>query len=151
MNEQEGLTWEDVSVWTWLSLLAVTLLTICIIINVMTKPKGWIFWIILDVIIILVNVYATTRLIFTNHMIRIKRVKLQEKMKELEQMVKEAEMAEAKRTNLPRLISLLIALVGWVVVAVPIAFNTGGDPAPLILIGSGVTVVALGLFLFFSI
>jgi hypothetical protein len=26
-----------------------------------------------------------------------------------------------------------------------------GDPAPLILIGSGVTVLALGLFLFFSI
>jgi hypothetical protein len=60
-------------------------------------------------------------------------------------------MVEAKKTNVPRLVSLLIALVGCVVTAVPIAFNTGGNPAPMILIGSGVTVVALGLFLFFSI
>jgi hypothetical protein len=60
-------------------------------------------------------------------------------------------MAEASKTNLPRLVSLLIALVGCVVTAVPFLFNTGGNPAPLILIGSGVTVAALGLFLFFSI
>lgn len=59
-------------------------------------------------------------------------------------------MAEAKQANLPRLISLLIALIGCVVVAVPIVFPLA-NPAPLILIGSGVTVVALGLFLFFSI
>ncbi len=59
-------------------------------------------------------------------------------------------MAEAKPANLPRLISLLIALIGCVVVAVPIVFPLA-NPAPLILIGSGVTVVALGLFLFFSI
>ena len=60
-------------------------------------------------------------------------------------------MAEAKKSNLPRLVSLLIALVGCVVTAVPFAVNIGGNPAPLILIGSGVTVVALGLFLFFSL
>jgi hypothetical protein len=36
-----------------------------------------------------------------------------------------------------------------VVVAVPILFRLT-SPAPLILIGSGVTVVALGVFLFFS-
>lgn len=60
-------------------------------------------------------------------------------------------MVEAQKSNLPRLVSLLIALVGCVVTAVPVAFNTGGNPAPLILIGSGVTVVALGLFLFFSL
>ncbi|HSB69411.1 MAG TPA: hypothetical protein VLT62_08780 [Candidatus Methylomirabilis sp.] len=60
-------------------------------------------------------------------------------------------MAEMQKTNTPRLVSLLIALVGCVVTSVPFFFATGGNPAPLILIGSGVTVVALGLFLFFSI
>jgi len=60
-------------------------------------------------------------------------------------------MAEAKKqSNLPRLLSLLIALLGCVVVAVPIVFPLT-NPAPLILVGSGVTVIALGLFLFFSI
>ncbi|MBI3087175.1 MAG: hypothetical protein HYY88_15845 [candidate division NC10 bacterium] len=59
-------------------------------------------------------------------------------------------MAEAKKSNLPRLISLFIAFLGCVVVAVPIIFPLA-NPAPLILIGSGVTVVALGVFLFFSI
>lgn len=59
-------------------------------------------------------------------------------------------MAEAKKGNLPRLISLFIAFLGCVVVAVPILFPLT-NPAPLILVGSGVTVVALGLFLFFSI
>jgi hypothetical protein len=60
-------------------------------------------------------------------------------------------MADAKKTNIPRVISLLIALFGCVITAVPFMFNLGGDPAPLILVGSGVTVIALGLFLFFSI
>lgn len=59
-------------------------------------------------------------------------------------------MAETKKSNLPRLISLFIAFLGCVVVAVPIIFPLA-NPAPLILIGSGVTVVALGVFLFFSI
>jgi hypothetical protein len=45
----------------------------------------------------------------------------------------------------------VVALLGCVVTAVPFFFHIGADPAPLILIGSGVTVVALGLFLFFSI
>ncbi len=58
---------------------------------------------------------------------------------------------EAARNNRPRLISLLIALCGCLVTALPFLFAVGGDPVPLILIGSGVTVVALGLFLFFSI
>ncbi len=57
----------------------------------------------------------------------------------------------APTTNLPRLISLIIALCGCLVTAVPFAFSVGGNPVPLILVGSGVTVVALGLFLFFSI
>ncbi len=59
--------------------------------------------------------------------------------------------AGPKKKNMPRLVSLIVALLGCVVVAVPILFNVGGNPAPLILIGSGVTVVALALFLFFSI
>ncbi|HWT81490.1 MAG TPA: hypothetical protein VN648_22070 [Candidatus Methylomirabilis sp.] len=60
-------------------------------------------------------------------------------------------MAEMeKKSNLPRLLSLVVALLGCVVVAVPILFQLT-TPAPLILIGSGVTVIALGLFLFFSI
>jgi hypothetical protein len=62
----------------------------------------------------------------------------------------EETMAEAKKSNLPRLLSLFIAFVGCVVVAVPIIFPLA-NPAPLILIGSGVTVVALAVFLFFSI
>ncbi len=57
----------------------------------------------------------------------------------------------APKTNLPRLISLIIALCGCLVTAVPFAFSVGGNPVPLILVGSGVTVIALGLFLFFSI
>jgi hypothetical protein len=52
---------------------------------------------------------------------------------------------------MPRLVSLLVALLGCVITAVPILFQLGGDPAPMILIGSGMTVVALGLFLFFSV
>jgi hypothetical protein len=60
-------------------------------------------------------------------------------------------MAEEKKTSIPRLVSLLVAFLGCVIVAVPIAFNVGGNPVLLILVGSGVTVVALGLFLFFSI
>ena len=60
-------------------------------------------------------------------------------------------MAEQKKSNLPRLISLFVAFVGCVVTAVPFLFHVGGDPAPMILVGSGVTVIALGLFLFFSI
>jgi len=38
-----------------------------------------------------------------------------------------------------------------VVTSMPFLFGVGGDPVPLILVGSGVTVIALGLFLFFSI
>jgi protein-S-isoprenylcysteine O-methyltransferase Ste14 len=62
---------------------------------------------------------------------------------------KEKAMAEAKKPNLARLLSLFVAFLGCVVVAVPIMFPLT-NPAPLILVGSGVTVLALGLFLFFS-
>jgi len=60
-------------------------------------------------------------------------------------------MAEARKTSIPRLVSLLVAFIGCVIVAVPIAFSVGGNPVLFILLGSGVTVIALGLFLFFSI
>jgi len=60
-------------------------------------------------------------------------------------------MAEAKKTSIPRLVSLLVAFIGCVIVAVPIIFGVVGNPVLIILIGSGVTVIALGLFLFFSI
>ncbi|MFB3816572.1 MAG: hypothetical protein ACE147_02805 [Candidatus Methylomirabilales bacterium] len=53
-------------------------------------------------------------------------------------------------SNLPRLLSLFVAFLGCTVVAVPLYF-TLTQPAPLILLGSGIAVVALGLFLFFSI
>ena len=59
-------------------------------------------------------------------------------------------MAEARRSNVPRLVSLFVALLGVVVTSVPFFFSVW-EPAPLILIGSGVTVIALGVFLFFSI
>jgi hypothetical protein len=61
-------------------------------------------------------------------------------------------MANVKTKNsLPRVLSLFVALIGCIITAVPFAFGVGGDPAPIILVGSGVTVIALGLFLFFSI
>jgi hypothetical protein len=63
----------------------------------------------------------------------------------------EAGMAEVKKNSVPRIISLFIAFIGCVITAIPFMFQLGSDPAPLILVGSGVTVIALGLFLFFSI
>lgn len=53
--------------------------------------------------------------------------------------------------GVPRLVSLVVALVGCLVTAMPFLFGVGSDPVPIILVGSGVTVIALGLFLFFSI
>jgi hypothetical protein len=60
------------------------------------------------------------------------------------------EATMAKPTPYPRLISLFVGLMGCVVVAIPALFPLT-EPVPLLLIGSGVTVVALGGFLFFSI
>ena len=64
--------------------------------------------------------------------------------------LKEETMAEAKKPSVSRLISLFVAFLGCVVTAVPLLYNVG-EPVPLILMGSGVTSVALGVFLFFSI
>ncbi len=60
-------------------------------------------------------------------------------------------MDEATKPNLPRLISLFIAFIGCVVTALPFTVTVGADPVPFILWGSGVAVVALALFLFFSL
>jgi hypothetical protein len=62
-------------------------------------------------------------------------------------------MAESKKPSLPRLLSLFIAFVGCVVTVVPLLFPAylGTNPTVVILVGSGVTVISLGLFLFFSI
>jgi hypothetical protein len=60
------------------------------------------------------------------------------------------EATMAKPNPYSRLVTLFVAFVGCVVVAIPIVFPLT-EPAPLLLIGSGVTVVALGGFLFFSI
>jgi len=59
-------------------------------------------------------------------------------------------MVQTRQANLPRVISLFIAFLGCVVTAVPIAYSLM-NPAPLILVGTGVTVIALGMFLFFSL
>jgi hypothetical protein len=59
-------------------------------------------------------------------------------------------MAQATKTNVPRLISLFVAFLGCVVTAMPFLF-TIGEPVPMILVGSGVAVIALAMFLFFSI
>lgn len=65
---------------------------------------------------------------------------------------KERQVAdEKKKSSLPRLLSLFVAFIGCVITVVPFAFGMSSDPAPIILVGSGVTVIALGLFLFFSI
>ena len=57
---------------------------------------------------------------------------------------------QSMKTNMPRLMTLLLALIGCLVVAVPMMFPLT-QPIPLVLVGSGVTVLALACFLFFSI
>ena len=59
-------------------------------------------------------------------------------------------MAEAKKSNVPRLLSLFVAFLGCVVVTVPMVFPLAA-PIPLTLFGCGLTTVALALFLFFSL
>ena len=59
------------------------------------------------------------------------------------------DMSAAKPRNLPRVTSLFIAFIGCTVTALPFLYAMT-SPAPPILIGSGITVVALAMFLFFS-
>ncbi len=67
-------------------------------------------------------------------------------------MPQAARALEAKsKGSVPKMVALVIAILGCVIAAVPTVFGLQGDPAPVILVGCGVTVVALGMFLFFSI
>jgi len=59
-------------------------------------------------------------------------------------------MAQAATAKKVRLGTLLLALVGCVVVAVPMVYNLA-EPVPMTLIGCGVSTIALALFLFFSL
>ncbi len=59
-------------------------------------------------------------------------------------------MTEPEKSNPQRLISLFVAFLGVVVSVVPTVYALQ-SPAPLIIVGSGVTVVALGSFLFASL
>ncbi len=59
-------------------------------------------------------------------------------------------MTQAEKMHLRRLLSLFVAFLGVVVTAMPMLYALQ-SPAPLILVGSGVTVVALGAFLFVSL
>ncbi len=60
-------------------------------------------------------------------------------------------MPRTGKPNLPRLISLIMALIGCVVTSLPFVFSVGAAPIPFILVGSGLTVISLALFLFFSL
>ncbi len=66
-------------------------------------------------------------------------------------MARAARVVEAKKSTLPKAVAVVIALLGCVIAAVPSVFGVQANPAPVILVGCGVTVVALGTFLFFSI
>jgi len=65
-------------------------------------------------------------------------------------MAKGGIMTETVKPNLQRVFSLFVAFLGCVVTVVPSLYSLQ-SPAPLILVGSGVTVVALGAFLFASL
>ncbi len=62
----------------------------------------------------------------------------------------QATATKSKRTAVLRLVTLLLALLGTVVVAVPMVFPLGA-PLPVMLIGCGMTTFALALFLFVSL
>ena len=59
-------------------------------------------------------------------------------------------MAQEPKTNKARLITLVLALVGCVVVAMPMVYSLA-EPIPMTLIGCGVSTIALAGFLFFSL
>ncbi len=66
----------------------------------------------------------------------------------------EAEQGRTERQkteNTARLLCLVMALLGVVITAVPVVFHLEPYAAPLILVGSGVAVIALAVFLYFSI
>ncbi len=57
---------------------------------------------------------------------------------------------QARTEKMARLTCLIMALLGVIVTAVPVVFQSE-YAAALILVGSGVAVVALAVFLYFSI
>lgn len=62
----------------------------------------------------------------------------------------QAIVTDTKRKTAYRLVTLLLALLGSVVVAVPMVFPLTA-PLPIMLIGCGMTTFALALFLFVSL
>jgi len=60
------------------------------------------------------------------------------------------QMTQAATARKARLGTLLLALVGCIVVAVPMIYSLA-EPVPMTLIGCGVSTIALALFLFFSL
>ena len=60
-------------------------------------------------------------------------------------------MAQVKGPRLARLICLFLAFVGTIITGTPVLFGLEGYAIFLIILGGDITVVALALFLFFSI
>ena len=58
---------------------------------------------------------------------------------------------QAKREQVARVFCLLTALFGVIVTAIPTMFHLEPYYVPLVLVGSGVAVIALAVFLYFSI
>ena len=63
----------------------------------------------------------------------------------------QAGRAETRFEKGARLVCLVMALVGVVVTAVPFRFQLEPYYVPLILVGSGIAVIALAAFLYYSI
>lgn len=65
--------------------------------------------------------------------------------------VEEVKSQQAQREKFARIVCLLMALIGVVVTAIPIVFRLEPYAIPLILVGCGIAVIALAVFLYFSI
>ncbi len=60
-------------------------------------------------------------------------------------------MKQTKGEQMARVVCLVIGLLGTIVVGVPFVFNLGPQMAYFLLIGTGLAVIGLAAFLFFSI
>lgn len=58
---------------------------------------------------------------------------------------------QERHDQVARLFCLVTALIGVIVTAVPILFQLEPYYVPLILVGSGIAVIGLAVFLYFSI
>ncbi len=67
------------------------------------------------------------------------------------QAQKQAGKPETRFEKGARLVCLVMALMGVIVTATPIFFQLEPYYVPLILVGSGIAVIALAVFLYFSI